>query len=277
MVTVTPGRRQKESGSVLILSLWVLTFLTVMAASLAYRARLELRLAQYPWEQVKQAQDARAALETAAAAWKKSAPGDRLPTLEDGGTVEDEASKININTASRSVLERVFAADPAVARAILAWRGEGPDHGLYENSGYLSRHGPFKQKEELLLVQGMTPELYADIRDTITVYGSGGVNLNTASEHVLAALGMPSALVNKILSYRADHTAGFRRVADVIPQLQTYTRLSEKEIETLTALLQLQLLGVQSDILRLRVGRWTMVAEARSTPPRILAWQEGYR
>jgi hypothetical protein len=49
----------------------------------------------------------------------------------------------------------------------------------------------------------MTPELFSHIRELITIYGTGKVNINTASQETFLALGLDGTLVDEIINYRA--------------------------------------------------------------------------
>jgi type II secretory pathway component PulK len=115
-----------------------------------------------------------------------------------------------LNTAAKETLDRLIGYRDVTA-AILDWRDVDSDlsSGGAENEFYLSlsnpyscRNGPFKSVAELLLIKGMTPELYQEIKNNVTVEGPGTVNINTASMEVLSALGASSALVGKILTSR---------------------------------------------------------------------------
>ncbi|MDD5584194.1 MAG: type II secretion system protein GspK [Candidatus Omnitrophica bacterium] len=133
----------------------------------------------------------------------------------------DEERKININTASISTLERLFkivleyddmeAQD--LAASIIDWRdadslltvplGSAED-SYYRNFPYAyeAKDAPFEAIEELLLVKGVTKEIFEKIKKYITIYGDGRININTAPAHVLAALGLHGALVSKIIAFR---------------------------------------------------------------------------
>ncbi len=122
---------------------------------------------------------------------------------------EDEGGKLNINTAERSDLVRLFvlvahlsqgdAED--LANAILDWRelGETEISGFYGEDYYAKLTYPYKPKKapfenlsEVQLLKGMNPDVFLRVKDFITVYGDGGVNINTASRLMLIALGMSS-------------------------------------------------------------------------------------
>jgi general secretion pathway protein K len=84
--------------------------------------------------------------------------------------VEDESGKVPLNYISRPQVRRLFdlaGADPALAGrltdALLALR-DGP-----EGAGTTAAHGPLTAIDELALLPGMTPALYARIAPAITI------------------------------------------------------------------------------------------------------------
>ncbi|NOX97531.1 MAG: general secretion pathway protein GspK [Nitrospirae bacterium] len=115
----------------------------------------------------------------------------------------DEERKININKASKETLEALFELvdEPKstdIAASIVDWRDPDSkvEEGGAEDSYYRSLDKPYDCKnadfemiEELLLVKGVTPKLLSKVRNLITIYGEGRVNINTAGKKVLQALG----------------------------------------------------------------------------------------
>ena len=109
----------------------------------------------------------------------------------------DEERNVNVNTAPPQVLAALMAAtgiegtlpSQDVAAAIVDWRDPDPGPWCGEGSGAQCRNGPLQSLEELLLVPGVTPELFAALQPFVTVFGHGAVNINTASSTVLNALG----------------------------------------------------------------------------------------
>lgn len=151
----------------------------------------------------------------------------------------DEERRININALtyqSYNVLSALIAglgfddqAAQGIAYAVLDWKDEddsssdatyGAEDDYYQSLArpYQCKNRPFDSAEELLLVRGVTPEIYGALKDYVTVFPKQGtlrVNFDTAPEAVLAALARamsealsdvaPSdaaALVDKILRYR---------------------------------------------------------------------------
>jgi len=143
-----------------------------------------------------------------------------------------ESAKLNVNTASADELARVITAvsgDPAtgtaIAQAIIEWRSPAGATGSPSDSFYLSlgptflpRHASFEEIEELLLVRGMTPELFygnfvsdaegrlyarGGLRDCLSVWGSRGpYDINSASPTLMEAMGVPPNAVAQILQRR---------------------------------------------------------------------------
>ncbi len=167
----------------------------------------------------------------------------------------DEESKININTQDRLVLERLFEAvlplTPSecheLAENILRWRGEGEDRTSRDDEEYYAhlefpyrpKQAPFEMREELLLVRGMTEEIYDQLIPYITVYGDGGVNINTATVVVLNALGLTEDTIKKILEVRRgldglEATPDdfiFLKTFDIVSDLEQFVELRKEEIK----------------------------------------------
>ncbi len=138
----------------------------------------------------------------------------------------DEESKININTVTDEIISNLLVyfdidEDDAmdIAGAIIDWRdvdnvvASSEDKLLYgaENTyyqgllpGYDCKNSDFDTIYELLLVKGVGPQILNTIKPYITVFGGGGVNINSASEPVLSALMGPdfSNLPSKIANFR---------------------------------------------------------------------------
>jgi general secretion pathway protein K len=71
--------------------------------------------------------------------------------------------------------------------------GGGAEDGIYDSREppFRTPNRPFYSVSELLLVEGMTPELYQVIQHHVTVWpldGTGSINVNTATPNVLRSL-----------------------------------------------------------------------------------------
>jgi general secretion pathway protein K len=92
----------------------------------------------------------------------------------------------------------------------------GAEDFYYEaESGYDCKDAGFESVEELLLVKGITEEIFSEIKDYITAYSSGRININTAPREVLNAVindrrDTYEELLDNILRFRdgADGVAG---------------------------------------------------------------------
>ena len=154
-----------------------------------------------------------------------------------------ESAKLNINTASEEELTRVITAvsgDPggahSIALGIIDWRSSGGGGGSPLDAFYLSagptfrpRHASFEEIEELLLVRGVTPELFygnfvsdsegrlfarGGLRDCLSVWGGHGpYDINTASPALMDAVGVPAGAIDAIMRRRA--VAPFRDFGEV--------------------------------------------------------------
>lgn len=225
-----------KKGSILILTLWVLSFLTVFAVGLSRNVSAQLRMAAHFQNRLKMYYLANAGIERAIVELKadedleydnlseKWANNEEFKEISLGDgyvglSIEDETSKININKVSLPILKSIFegiaevgpdvAAD--IANAIIDWRDAdaivstgGAESEYYKRLEvpYLCKNSEFQAIEEILLVKGMTPQIYLKIKDIITIYGGGKVNINTADVVVLQALGLSSEIANRIVEFR---------------------------------------------------------------------------
>jgi len=189
--------------------------------------------------------------------------------------LSDEQARLNINRAGRDALRLLFEvvaelptieAEP-LAAAIMDWRDENedPEPDGAENLHYQSlyppyscKNRPFEVPEELLLIRGMTPAVFSRIRDHITLYGTGAVNLNTAPAPVLQCLGVSASLAETIVRLRAgpDGEPGtaddlvFERVAEVVKTLTDTAGISRQDTSELRRALSGGKLTVRTDIFR---------------------------
>jgi general secretion pathway protein K len=180
--------------------------------------------------------------------------GLRIPPISFGEgsieiEIENESGKININYANAELLRIMlnpFGLDDedknVIVDSILDWR-DADD--LYRLNGaedeyygslvhpYDARNGDFDSVEELLLVRGVTPEIfYGGLKEMVTIYpgeslsadnkvrkppvNADQININAAPPQVLQALPqMTDDLVQAILEYREEQP--FLSIAQVAP------------------------------------------------------------
>jgi type II secretory pathway component PulK len=137
--------------------------------------------------------------------------------------LHDENGKINlngINDGNKGILIEYFTqmgidvldAD-VIADSILDWIDpddlnhlNGAEDNYYESlpEPYKAKDAPFSSIEELVLIRGVTPEMFESIRNDITVYGGEQivVNINIASKEILSSvLGLSGELVDELMLY----------------------------------------------------------------------------
>ncbi|MDR4508805.1 MAG: general secretion pathway protein GspK [Candidatus Brocadiaceae bacterium] len=118
--------------------------------------------------------------------------------------ISDENGKININGIKDDTREGFIKfltsltiseidAD-TITGSILDWvdkdslhhiNGAESDYYATLPDPYEAKNGPFETIEELALVKGVTPKIYEMLREHVTMYGSGKINVNYASREVL--------------------------------------------------------------------------------------------
>jgi general secretion pathway protein K len=137
--------------------------------------------------------------------------------------VNEEQKKAWINLLSAEEFELAEDEPQNIVEAIIDWIDDddeplgfgGAESSYYKGfeTPYTPRNAPMEFVEELLLVKGITRELYYGTDDTpglgnlVTPYGRDGkININTADAMVLGALSelMEQDIVDSMLTYRDD-------------------------------------------------------------------------
>ncbi|MBN2119666.1 MAG: general secretion pathway protein GspK [Candidatus Omnitrophica bacterium] len=185
----------------------------------------------------------------------------------------DEERKININTANRKVLTKLFEVvlrldqvqAQEIAASIIDWRDNdsflsipvgSAEDSYYRNlkESYDCKDSSFQALEELLLVKGINRSIFEQIKDFVTIYGEGSVNANTAPREVLLALGIDDLLADKIIDYRSgeDEIQGtsddnvFTGPGNIVAGLSQFTDLASSEVALLSNIVSAGLLGTSS-------------------------------
>ena len=310
---VLPGRsasrfRADRRGSILIITIWSICFLSTLAVILGLGVRQKLQLVQRLDERDRLRLIAAAGIRRAIiqigqdkestffsftdrcaddpSVFKDMEIGNgsvniRYDFFDDasGQTkirygLIDEDRKINVNTADTAVMERLFefllggdetrAQD--LAAAITDWRDADSELstpvGSAEDSFYRNlTHNPYEAKDaplealdELRLVKDMDAGSMERLKDYLTVFGDGKININTAPKAVFWALGMGTYLTDKVMLYRLgkDKALGtaddnvFKSAPNIVSDLSQFTSLSVSEVADLTRIVD-QFLKVQSD------------------------------
>ena len=143
-------------------------------------------------------------------------------------TIYDEEGRINLNTSPPDRVDRLLQSlgidkreRDVIGDSIQDWRDANDEHrlnGAESDDTYLklsvpyrARNGNIEAMPELLQIKGITQAIYegtserAGLASVATVKTPGPVNLNTASPHVLRALGLADAEISEATQARCDN------------------------------------------------------------------------
>lgn len=185
-------------------------------------------------------------------AWRINADIPEIPFA--GGRfkvdIQNESGKININRADRPLLRMVLdrfdledTEKDTIADSVLDWRDRDKFHRVNgaEDDYYLSLPDPYECKDadfdsvdELLLVKGVTPEIFfGKLREMVTVYeeddgdtkdskkkkkSASKININAAGREMLLALPlMTEELADEIMRFRKEKD--FKSKTELFPIL----------------------------------------------------------
>ena len=246
---MNPALRQK--GGALLAVLWLSAALTAIAFSVATTVRGETDRTASEVDRIRAYYIATAGVDRALM-YMNRGTGPRLPNgkptyYEPGMSLMQfefpggftnveiipETSRMSLNMTQPQDLMRLMLAagiEPgrasAIVSAIIDWRTPGPpdavtsfdQYYLTRQPSFRARHASFEEVEEVLLLQGMTPELFygsyermpdgklvpiGGLKDMLSPYGTTGTfDINTAPPAVLIAAGIPQDMVPAIVERR---------------------------------------------------------------------------
>jgi general secretion pathway protein K len=153
-----------------------------------------------------------------------------FPDSEAHVEIIPETSKLSVNVAPPEELMRLLQAlgvpeeqAGEMVAAVIDWRTpvspdrQSPFDSFYlaQSPSFLPRHTSFQENEEMLLVKGITQDLYygtsldgsrAGLRDCLSVYSAeGGVDIDTARAETMIAIGLSPEDAATIVRSRATH------------------------------------------------------------------------
>lgn len=190
--------RARRRGLALVSVLWVLTLLSLIAASFMLGTRTEINLARNQGENARAEALADAGVYTALVgvmnddpemAWRVDGTvyGWRFGAGVLRVSVNDEGGKVDLNVASEVLLRDLFIAAGleagdarALADAVVDFRdpndlrrANGAEDPAYRRAGlpYGAKDAPFETLEELRQVLGMTPAIFERVKPGLTVHG----------------------------------------------------------------------------------------------------------
>ncbi len=105
-----------------------------------------------------------------------------------------------------AIIDWIDSDDEVTYLPFVKRRNRGAESGYYNHPSRSGkcRNAPIETIEELRLVKGMSPEVFDLLRDHLTVYGDGKIDLNSASKLTLESLSrdMDAALALAIIKRR---------------------------------------------------------------------------
>ncbi len=253
-MTRNSTRADRQRGAALLAVLWLTAALATIAFSVASTVRAETERATSESLSLRASYLAAGAIQRAVLwyQWGQSGYADpngqplyyHAPAaflhfeFPDGAADVEmipELSKLNVNRASQDdffklLLALRVPADRAmvIAAGILDWRTPAPGGGLDFASSFHPRHASIEEIDELLLIPGMTPEIfyggyqdtldgqlipYGGLRDCVSVYGSvSRFDVNTVTPGILGMLGMIPPAIDALVARRK--AAPFQSIGD---------------------------------------------------------------
>ncbi len=319
-------RRSARRGAALLTVLWLTAALTAIAFAVANTVRGEIERTSTSVDSLRSYYLATGAIDRtilymlwgpdhvnpdgSPRYWVQGMPRvyHNFPTGDAIVEVIPVTAKLNVNIATEQELHSLLLALGAdegramdITGAILDWRqpaGSGltrfDQQYLSGNPSFRSRHASFEEIEEVLLVQGMTPDLFygsyardangrlvrlSGLKDCITVYGANAAyDVNTADPALLRSIGVDPGAVDEIIRMRQQGPI-LRNQIDRVRQFAgpAASKLiaGGNSIFTLRATARLRLPdGTLSDLRRSAAAEVKFFGAGFQPPYQILRWHD---
>lgn len=208
--------RRHQRGVALLVVMWACTLLAILLGGYAVLAHTEGMQANYQFDQARAHYAAEAGVMRAIYSLQVPSINDRwiadgrmypmqYEQAKVGVSITAESGKVDLNAASPDVLSNLLrnagvnaTQASAITQAIVDWRSFpiSPQQIAQRTAAYTAagrdygpRNGPFASVEELQMVLGVTPELYAKIAPYVTIWsGRASPDPNTAPLLALASV-----------------------------------------------------------------------------------------
>jgi general secretion pathway protein K len=155
----------------------------------------------------------------------------------------------------------------------------GAENSYYQSlePSYSCRNGRFKELEELLLVKGITKELFygtmekPGISNYLSIYGDGRININTADPLVLASLSdeIDEERAQEMVAYREDEENDLSKIKWYETALDPSVNISTGLITTGSTHFEISSEGFKGTISK----RVTGIVERKKKTLSILSWK----
>jgi len=314
MATIRRRSQEAErSGSALLAVLWLSLALSAIAFSLATTVQGETERTSTAVDGIRSYYLATGAIERAILymQWRGQfySPGMPVlrmsfPTGEAEVEVIPETAKYSINRSKPEDLMRLMAAlgtraDQAqeVLNAIVDWRTPAENspfdqYYLLQVPSFRARHASFEEIEELLVLKGMTTDLYygtydrdangrlfrrGGLNECVSVYGAvDRFDANTAHPAVLASLGLSPQQVESLVERRRRQPfLNDGDLGDFTQGASGRLRVGGNSIFTLRATARIRLQDGKLSDLRRSVGAMVkMMPPGYDSPYHIMRWYD---
>lgn len=242
----------QSRAMVLIVVVYIVATLSALAFALSFRSRIAIKSSVFLIEKIRQDKIANAICVQACrmltvddqnvdspdeiwAGRHKFIPPD-VNGWEAVWKLIDESSKININLAYSDMLLKLKCLDEATVASVLDWldqddipNPDGAEDNYYVSlePGYNCKNGAIDNIAELLLIKGVSPQIYygsnptgeensLGLNNLLTIYGDGKININTASKTVLDAIPLLcDAAVDEIVLRQTSAAGKFSSMDDI--------------------------------------------------------------
>src|SRR5436309_276227 len=204
--------KSRSDGVAMILVMWVIMVLSLLISGFAFRMHVETQVASFGRKELKAQMLARSGIEVARMELildEKSPTDAGFDSLGQAWATNEElyvdhelgSGKYNVKvTDEERKLPINRLTDVQWKRLLHLLDGAEDDYYSKLEPPYRAKNGPFDRVEELLLVRGVTKEIFEGtpgddkepgrpgLRDVLTATSAGQVNINTAPSLVLQAM-----------------------------------------------------------------------------------------
>lgn len=306
----SPRLLRTQAGSLLIVTLWVVTILVVLVVAIARTLSLEVRLTKYRLAREQARALARSGVYLAMERLRRDVADDEhydwlgddwaleqvpISSADPEGRVEieivDEERKLNVNSSTTETAQQLASVIGAgdFVNALIDYRdadSNGEWEALSEGPAYYPKNADLVAPEELREIPGQTTETLEAAHQSTSPYVTGSkVNINTAPLEVLEVVLVSAQLTQE----QRTHALGLANtIIDLREHERYFTTLEpvpapfDSSAEFGNAL---RLLQVHSDTFRISAtGRLTnpkvrhrinAVVRRGGQDVRIIAWREG--
>ncbi|MBI4004210.1 MAG: general secretion pathway protein GspK [Candidatus Omnitrophica bacterium] len=294
----------RRRGSLLVMTLWIVTILGALSVAVARYLSTEVRLTRYRLVRHEARELARSGVSLAQRLiqedtddpqvdWSEETWAQPLTVSPASGrqltvVITDEERKLNVNAASAEQLEPLLGSRQ-LAEAIVDYADtgtDGPAESPVDTPPYYPKNASVVALEELRDLPDMTDEIFTALQQWTFAAGAPTtltVNINTATRDVLQAAGLPT-LADAIVAFREQGHYFASLTPDVVtenaavpPPFDPANTEFQNARSRLVVASQFFLVRATGSTTLPSVQHHVEAVIQRSTdssPPRIIAWRE---